>query len=160
MLGFLSSTKYKLIFAGAAVLLLTSGYFYIKYLHSSLETARIERLRLTEVINNQQTVLNSLRDDIDRINRINRDVSRRFNTIEQSTADFIRRFRENSGGNPRNLEETANRNPNVVQQAINRATRDALRCNEIVTGAALTEDERNGRTTNTICPELFERPTQ
>jgi hypothetical protein len=160
MFGSLSSLKYKIIGAGFGVMILISGYFYIQYLEASLESARIERLRLSEVITNQQTVLNALRDDIERMNRINQDVSRRFNTIERSTADFVRRFRENSGGTPRNLEETANRRPDTVQQTINRATRDALRCNEIVTGAELTEDERSGRTPNTICPELLGRPAQ
>ena len=32
--------------------------------------------------------------------------------------------------------------------------RDTNRCNEIVTGSPLTEQERSGQVTNTICPEL------
>jgi hypothetical protein len=160
MVGSLSSMKYKIIGGGFVILMLISGYFYIQYLQASLESARIERIRFSEVIENQQTLLNALRDDIERIERINQEVSRRFNSIERSTADFVRRFRENAGGTPRNLEESANRRPETVQQAINRGTRDALRCNEIVTGSALTEDERSGRITNTICPELLERATR
>jgi chromosome segregation ATPase len=134
---------------------ITSGFFYIKHLNSQLEIAELQRKQLTEIIQNQELAMNSLRDDINRMNRVQREYSDRMNDIERSASSLARRFRETANGQPRNFQDTAAQRPESVQQAINRGTREALRCNEIVTGSPLTEDERNGRVTNTICPELM-----
>lgn len=151
----LGSIQIKIIAGIFVVGIISSGFFYIKYLNSQLEVAENQRRQLTEVIQNQELAMNNLRNDIARMNRVQREYSDRINDIERSTTSLARRFRENAAGQPRNFQETASQRPQSVQQAINRGTRDALRCNEIVTGSPLTEDEKTGRTTNSICPELL-----
>jgi hypothetical protein len=38
---------------------------------------------------------------------------------------------------------------------VNRGTKDALRCNELITGAPLTTEEKSGKVKNGICDELI-----
>jgi hypothetical protein len=45
--------------------------------------------------------------------------------------------------------------PTQTEIKINRGTKDALRCNELVTGSPLTTDELSGKVKNNICPELI-----
>lgn len=151
----LGSIQTKIIVGLFITTVFVSGFFYIKHLNSQLEVAESQRRQLTELIQAQETAMNSLRNDIARMNRVQREYSDRINDIERSTTSLARRFRETSSGQPRNFQDTAAQRPESVQQAINRGTRDALRCNEIVTGSPLTEDERTGKVRNSICPELM-----
>jgi hypothetical protein len=40
---------------------------------------------------------------------------------------------------------------------VNRATQDALRCNELVTWCKMSDDEKTGKSTNHICSEYIKR---
>lgn len=53
----------------------------------------------------------------------------------------------------------AKNNPSEAEMRINRGTKDALRCNEIVTGSRLTADEASGKIQNNICPDLIKIKT-
>jgi hypothetical protein len=48
--------------------------------------------------------------------------------------------------------------PSVVEDKINRGTKDALRCNELLTGSPLTQNEISGKVRNNICPDLLPKP--
>jgi hypothetical protein len=46
----------------------------------------------------------------------------------------------------------------LFNNAVNHGTSDQLRCFELVTGSQLTEEEKNGKKKNSICPELLNVP--
>jgi len=133
---------------------LSTGYFMIKSLRAELEVATANAARLEEVVRNQEQVMTQLRDDITTINRVQANLFSQLNAAQTSARELARRFTQDGAGRERNFAATASRNPSGVETAINRGTRDALRCNEIATGSPLTPDERQGKVQNTICPEL------
>jgi hypothetical protein len=53
----------------------------------------------------------------------------------------------------------AKNNPVEAEMRINRGTKDALRCNEIVTGSRLTAEEISGTIQNNICSDLIKTKT-
>jgi hypothetical protein len=57
----------------------------------------------------------------------------------------------------RDLAMSAAKKPADVEIRVNRGTRDALRCNELVTGAPLTPDELSGKAKNNICQNIIDR---
>jgi len=51
----------------------------------------------------------------------------------------------------------AQRKPKLIEKIVDKGTKDVLRCYEILTGSALTEDELNATKksqTNTSCPDI------
>jgi hypothetical protein len=52
----------------------------------------------------------------------------------------------------------AQEKPSIVEEKVNRGSKDALRCNELITGSPLTEDEAAGKVRNNICPTLLPKP--
>ena len=130
--------------------ILTSGYFYIKYLNSELDAAHLAQTRLTETLANQEKVLNTLREDVQRMSEIQTDMFSRINNAELTTRQLSRRLQ-----NDFSQTSLRGRNPSDVEREANVLMRETNRCNELVTGSPLTEQERNGQTTNSVCPELL-----
>ncbi len=156
MLGFNFSSVYvKIIIVLVLSGIIISGFFYIKHLNSQLQLAQVEQSRLQEVIQAQQTATQSLRTDVDRIANIQEDLFSRINRAQTSTRDLERKFTQNARGEIRNFSDTARSRPSLTEMRVNAATRDALRCNEVVTGSPLNESELSGQTRNTICPDII-----
>lgn len=130
--------------------ILTSGYFYIKYLNSELDAAAQRQSQLTEAINKQEEAMNSLRADIERMSRIQNDMFSRINNAEITARDLSRRLQ-----NQFSAASLRGRNPTDIEREANQLMRDTNRCNEIVTGSPLTDQEKNGQTTNSVCPDLI-----
>lgn len=156
----LSSIKIKIIAAVVLAAIIISGYFFIQSLRSQLETAALRAHQMEETIRMQQVAMDTLRNDIARINQIQTNLFDQLNNAQSTTRDLERRFSQDAAGRARNFATTANRNPARAEERVNLGTRDALRCNEIATGAPLTEEERNGTRTNSICPELIRSRTR
>jgi len=108
-------------------------------------------------VRHQETLITKMNTDIKRATEIADDLSRSARAYEQETAALRRRLQETRDGKKRDLAKDAASHSSLVESAINRGTRHALRCNQVVTGAPLTEDERSGKTVNTVCPDLIRR---
>jgi len=143
--------KIKLILALIVVCVMTTGYFYIQALQGKLEAAVEVQQRLEDVINQQQKVLERNAEDMKKMQEVNRKLSDSFADSQTQLSDLNARF------NKYNLAERAAANPTEAEMKVNRGTVDALRCNELVTGARLTADEKSGKVTNSICGDLLKR---
>jgi ABC-type transporter Mla subunit MlaD len=143
--------KIKLIIGLIVFCVMVTGYFYIQALQGKLEAAAEVQQRLESVIDQQQKVLDRNAEDLRKMQQINKELSESFTDSQSKLSDLNAKF------NKYNLAEKAAANPTDAENRVNRGTVDALRCNELVTGARLTADEKSGKVTNSICGELVKR---
>ena len=133
----------------AAILfsVLSGGYFYIESLQGRLEAAKEVQARLEGVVEQQKLVMEQNQQDLQKMKEINTQIAEIAQTSQQEVNDMRTKFSR--------FNSIAKNNPTEAEMRINRGTRDALRCNEIVTGSRLTADEMSGKIQNNICPELI-----
>jgi hypothetical protein len=137
----------KIAIAAILFSIFSGGYFYIQALEGKLEAAAEVQQRMEGVIEQQKMVLEQNQKDIEQMKDINTKISEIAQTAQQESNDIRNKFSRFNG--------IAKNNPSEAEMRINRGTRDALRCNEIVTGSRLTADEISGKIQNNICPELI-----
>lgn len=135
--------------------LVTTGWFYVKNLQSELKLAAERQARMDDVITAQKQAMDVVQRDMARMQSTQRELNTKIQEAETANRELENKFNRSANGRQRNFAELANREPEKVEESINRGTRDALRCNELVTGSPLTDDERAGKVRNTICPTLL-----
>jgi hypothetical protein len=144
------SLKIKLIIACILFTVITSGYFYIQALQGKLEAAAEVQQRMEGVIDQQKIVMERQTQDMKIMQDVNKDISERVNQAQLEMNALNNKFTK------RDLAAVANARPSETQVRVNRGTIDALRCNEIVTGSPLTDDEKSGKMKNSICNNYIE----
>ena len=144
----------------AAILfsIISGGYFFIKEQQAQLELAKEVQAKMEGVIEKQNLAMDNIKADVERMGQVQKELSGTISAAEKSTKDLAKKFTEDSEGRERNLAAMAAEKPSVVEEKINRGTKDALRCNELLTGASLTDDEKTGKVRNNICPDLLPKP--
>ena len=143
--------KIKIIIAAILFCVITTGYFYIEALQSKLEAAAEVQQRLEGVIDEQKLALDRNDEAMKKMKELNDAISTQFSDSQSQLTDLRSKF------NRINLAEAAASKPTEIEMKVNRATQDALRCNELVTGAKLTDDEKSGKSTNHICADYIKR---
>lgn len=141
--------KIKLIIALVLFTVISTGFMYIKALRAELEAAAEVQIRMEGVINQQKLVLERQEQDMKKMQEVNKEVSDKINNAQKEMADLNRKFAN------RDLSAIASAKPTETEQKVNRGTKDALRCNELVTGAPLTNDEKTGKIKNSICADFI-----
>lgn len=141
---------YLSLIAGVAVLI---GIFYWYY-KSSQETIAIlnaNNAKLEIAIQTQKQALESIKNDL----------QTQQNVLEQTYKDFDESRRLNQELSDRlskhDLGFLASKKPKLVENIINKATSDAARCLEILSGSPLTEKEKNATKKSEInneCPSI------
>jgi uncharacterized protein HemX len=131
------------------------GWFYVQSLRSDLEAQQAQTARAMDVVNQQAATLDQLQKDIARVQTITTDLNKKMQAAEKSVRDLDTKFSQNSAGKPRDIGADAASKPDAVEKIINRASRDAIRCGELVTGAEPKPGE-----TNSQCPELVPSTTE
>lgn len=135
--------------------LVTTGWFYVKNLQSELKLAAERQARMDDVITSQKQAMDVVQRDLARMQTTQRELNTKIQEAEAANRELENKFNRGSNGRQRNFAELANKEPEKVEESINRGTKDALRCNELVTGSPLTDDEKAGKVRNTICPNLL-----
>jgi len=87
--------------------------------------------------------------DIQKMAEIQQELNTKIIAAEQNVVNLNNKFDTDSNGQARDIGRKAIEDPVKWSIKINRATKDALRCNELVTGAQPLPDEVNGQ-----CPDL------
>jgi hypothetical protein len=138
----------KIAIAAVLFSVVSGGYFYIQALEGKLEAAAEVQQRLEGVINQQKLVMERNAADLKKMQTINAEVADKAGKAEREVAALNNKLSK--------LDEVvAKAPPSQTEIKINRGTKDALRCNELVTGSPLTTDELSGKVKNNICPELI-----
>lgn len=128
------------------------GYWYFRDSQSVISTLTENNAELELSVQlNEQTITNLENDydfaqqEVTRLNEENTAIQRRNNLL-------VDRFANNDIG------FLAENKPELIERIINRGTANAFRCMELLSGAELTDQERNadnGTDFNNECPWLF-----
>jgi uncharacterized protein YoxC len=140
--------KIKLIIAAILFSVISGGYVYIQALQGKLEAAAEVQQRMEGVITQQKMVMEQTQRDLKRMGEINQEVAAKAQAAQNEVSNLSRKMSR--------LDALAKAPPSETEMRVNRGTRDALRCNEIVTGSPLTTDEISGKIRNNICRDLIE----
>ena len=145
----------KVAIAAILFTVISSGYFFIKEQQAQLELAKEVQAKMESVIEKQGLAMDNMKADMERMGKVQQELSGSINAAQKDTKDLEKKFKEDAEGRERNLAAMAAEKPSIVEEKINRGTKDALRCNELLTGAPLTADEQSGKVRNNICPDLL-----
>jgi septal ring factor EnvC (AmiA/AmiB activator) len=143
------------VFALVMLLMGGLGYWYYSDSQSTISTLQKNNAVLETSLELSERAVNTLKSNIATSN----------NQITQLNEDFANiRSQNNQLANKLEKHELgvlASRKPGLVERVINNATEKAGRCFELLSGAELTEQEKNAtsaRTANSECPWLFKEP--
>jgi hypothetical protein len=125
------------------------GYFYTQMLEAKLEAQEQKTQRALEVAEEQKVTMERMQADIQKMAEIQQELNTKIIAAEQNVVNLNNKFDTDSNGQARDIGRKAIEDPVKWNIKINRATKDALRCNELVTGAQPLPDEVNGQ-----CPDL------
>lgn len=125
------------------------GYLYIQMLEAKLEAQEQKTQRAMEVVEEQKVSMNKLQADIQKMNEVQKQLNQKVLVAEQNVVNLNNKFDTDSSGKARDIGRKAIEDPVKWSMKINRATKDALRCNELASGAEPLPDEKNSQ-----CPEL------
>lgn len=131
------------------------AWFYVQNLQSELNLAAERQARMEDVISGQKQAMETIQRDVGRMQQTQSELNTKLQEADQGRRDLEVKFNQTRDGKSRDFTVLANREPELVQQSINRGTHDAGRCNEILTGSPLTDDEKAGKIRNTMCPDLL-----
>ena len=138
----------KIAIAAILFSVVSGGYFYIQALQGKLEAAAEVQQRMEGVIDQQKIVMEQTQRDLKLMNQINQDVAEKAQAAQNEVNNLSRKLSR--------LDGLSKAPPSETEMRVNRGTRDALRCNEIVTGSPLTTDELSGKLKNNVCNDLIQ----
>ena len=126
-----------------------SGYFYVQKLRADNELLKVNEIKLTSAVTEQQALIKQQKIDIAQIQSITKDLTAKNEALEADKKNLTNKLGRHDLGN------LAENKPGLVEKVINKATVNANRCLEIASGAELTEDELNASTPSKINPECW-----
>jgi predicted phage gp36 major capsid-like protein len=136
---------------GVIILSMLGGsWVYIKALKAELQVAAEVQGKMQGVIDGQKAVMERQAEDLKKQQEINNDVNKKFADSQKAVGELQKKFEK------RNFDQLTKKKPDAVEKKINRGTEYALRCNELVTGSPLTDEEKTGKVRNSICRDLIE----
>lgn len=146
----------KYVSAGLAVaLLILTGMFYWYYNQSqdTIRTLNENNATLKIAVQTNEETITNLRRDYSRAQTILTETNRQLSETRLQNRQLVTRLSEHD------LGVLAESKPGLVERTVNNATANALRCFELMTGAPLTDKERNatnGKEFNSECPWIFD----
>lgn len=126
--------------------------FYYDDSQQRIATLNQNNATLESAVSIQQQTLTSLQQDYARSRQELQRVNAEFARIRQQNNELAARLEKHDIG------VLASARPGLVERTINRASQKAKRCFELLSGAELTEDEKNAATANQFnseCPWLW-----
>ena len=136
-----------------------AAYVYFTYTQNTINDLVEEKSTLEENLSSLEIANNENLNTIESMNESYAEIRRNFDSLERD-------FKDISSKNNELLERLSKHDigalayskPNLVENIVNNASSKALRCFEIMSGAPLTNKERNASNAkefNSECPWLF-----
>ena len=122
-----------------------------------LQVSEQNNLMLEGSIKSQQATIELQLEEAKLINKANLELRETQRDLRKEYKELDRKFTEKANGEARSITNIALKKSSLIERVINKATANAMRCNEIAMGSPLTEDERNATKksqTNPECPSL------
>ena len=133
---------------------LAGGVTYVYKLKADLATSEANNAKLENSVEEQKLVIAQQALDMDNIRAAMKEQAELSKRLNASIKDLRNKFNKvNASGEKRDIGNLAEQKPKLMQRAINRGTKNALRCMEIAMGSPLTEKEKNAVKKSQINPE-------
>ena len=133
---------------------LAGGVTYVYKLKADLATSEANNAKLEDSVEEQKLVIAQQILDMDNIRAAMKEQAELSKRLNASIKDLRNKFNKvNASGEKRDIGNLAEQKPKLMQRAINRGTKNALRCMEIAMGSPLTEKEKNAVKKSQINPE-------
>lgn len=149
------SLKIKIIIAlviiGLAGSIAAAAKYYYDSTQETIATLRVNNANLETAIEQSEETVNRLERNIETVQREFEEVQNDFREARQSARELRARLADHE------LGFLAKEKPGLVEPIINRASKRVMRCFEILSGAPLTDDEKNASKPseiNTECPDI------
>jgi septal ring factor EnvC (AmiA/AmiB activator) len=129
------------------------GYWYYTDSQATISTLTKNNAKLEESLELSEAAVDSLEADVASAGRRMSTLNKEFAEVRSQKNDLARKLEKHE------LGVLAANKPGLVERVINNATAKAGRCFELLSGAELTEAEKNAatpRTANSECPWMFE----
>lgn len=129
------------------------GYWYYTDSQATIATLQGNNAKLEVSLKEEKETLKALQADIKAAEQEVKQVNEEFARVRQQNNQLAERLEKH------NIGFLAANKPGLVERVVNRATEKAGRCFEIISGAELTEQEKNAETpeqANSECPWLFD----
>ena len=133
---------------------LGGGVAYVYKIKADLATSEANNAKLENSVEEQKLVIAQQALDMDNIRAAMKEQAELSKRLNASIKDLRNKFNKvNASGEKRDIGNLAEQKPKLMQRAINRGTKNALRCMEIAMGSPLTEKEKNAVKKSQINPE-------
>ncbi len=133
---------------------LGGGVAYVYKIKADLATSEANNSKLENSVEEQKLVIAQQILDIDNIKNAMKEQAELAKRLNASIEDLRDKFHKvNASGEKRDIGNLAEQKPKLMQRAINRGTKNALRCMEIAMGSPLTEKEKNATKKSQVNPE-------
>lgn len=129
------------------------GYWYYTDTQDRIAILQENNAILQTSLELSEKTVEDLKSSIKQANQQIEQVNKEFAEIRSQNNELAEKLEKH------NLGVLANRKPGLVERIVNNATEEASRCFEIISGAELTEQEKNAKTGkefNSECPWLFD----
>ena len=144
----------KLLLALVVIGGLAGGVTYVYKLKADLATSEANNAKLENSVEEQKLVIAQQILDMDNIRAAMKEQAELSKRLNASIKDLRNKFNKvNASGEKRDIGNLAEQKPKLMQRAINRGTKNALRCMEIAMGSPLTEKEKNAVKKSQLNPE-------
>jgi hypothetical protein len=143
----------KAIVALIIVVVLAGGAWYVTGLRADLAVSEANSAKLQEGIQQQQALMEQMREDIATIQKTNAELSAQNERQKKDVESLSRKF------DKRDIGALAAEKPEVIEKLVNRGSVNALRCLELASGAPLNDREKSAKTpteANRECPGLID----
>ena len=142
-----------------AIMLTMVGGFYLYYKDSQARIAMLveNNAKLEIAVKTNEETIATLQQNFAAANAEISRVNESFAAVRAQNRELSDRLSEHD------LAYLASKKPGLVQRVVNGASDKAARCFELLSGAALTDNERNatdGKSFNSECPWLFNTLTR
>jgi len=142
---------------GAVMLAMAAGfYWYYQDSQARIQTLTENAAKLETAVDMNEQTIDILKKDYEKTRQELRRVNEEFSNIRRQNSVLAEKLERHD------LGVLGNAKPGLVERIIDSATSKTNRCFEILSGAELTEEERNADTAeqaNSECPWLFESRT-
>jgi|TARA_R110002074_G_scaffold391691_4_gene576603 hypothetical protein len=139
------------------VLVLAGGLWHVSNLKANLAISKANSAKLEQGIKEQQYLVDKMQEDVAMIQGINKQLQDENVENLKEIKKLTDKFNVKANGDKRDFGTLAAVKPKVIQRLINRGTKNAVRCLEILTGAPHTEKELNAKLqseTNRECQSI------
>jgi uncharacterized coiled-coil protein SlyX len=134
------------------------AYFYYTDTQNKLRTAAEQNASYLAKTALQEVTIKQLNADVSRSNHILAQLQNKFADFHRDYNVLEKKFNKVSKNfGTRDIGKLAERKPNLIAKVINNATKNVLRCFEVLAGASLTEAELNANKRseyNAECPSI------